>query len=228
MDSFSGFDAAAVSILKQLPDFDASSYAAQKTLLTEGLRRPGAALIAAVAESLPLPLRVDPRASVSPLHNDLRFAPAGAPKYKDHLLLTTWQGSDKKNSPTLWLRIDASGVGFASGVMFTPSLRERWRNAVSGPAGERLQRALDRLAKRKENNHFDIAGAPLKRVPQPWTEDHPRADLLKMTGFQVRFAEVAPPELLNARLVSWVRKRMMLLLPIHEWIVGELFQGELS
>ncbi len=108
----------------------------------------------------------------------------------------------------------------------TPALKVRWREAVGGPAGERLQRLLDRIGKRKENTHFDIAGAPLKRVPQPWPEDHPRAELLKLTGFQVCFAEASPPELVTPQLVSWVCKRLRLLVPIHEWIVDEAFQGE--
>ena len=90
-------------------------------------------------------LSVVRRSSVSPLHRDLRFAPAGAKRYKDHLLLTTWSGKDKKLSPTLWIRIDSDRIGFASGLGFDPKQRERWRAAVGGEAGARLARAIRKV-----------------------------------------------------------------------------------
>ena len=75
------------------------------------------------------------RGSVSPLHRDLRFAPEGAPRYKDHLLLTAWEGADKRTAPMFWIRVDAHRAGFASGIGFTPESRDRWRDAVGGDAG---------------------------------------------------------------------------------------------
>jgi hypothetical protein len=38
----------------------------------------------------------------------------------------------------------------------------------------------------------DVAGAPLKRIPSPWDANHPRADLLRMNSFQIRFREKLP------------------------------------
>jgi len=128
--SFTGFDPAAIALLDRLPGMTSDEYAAHKGELSAGVTRPGAALIATVADRLDADLTATPRSSVSPLHRDLRFAPEGAARYKDHLLLTTWEGADKKASPMFWLRVDATRVGYASGIGFTPVIRERWRAAV--------------------------------------------------------------------------------------------------
>jgi hypothetical protein len=100
-----------------------------------------------VAERLGTGLTVVPRSSVSPLPTDLSFATPGASRYKGHLLLTTWHGVDKKAAPTLWIRIDVTSVGFASGLPFTLDIRDRWRRAIAGPRGTLLARSIDALLK---------------------------------------------------------------------------------
>jgi len=217
--TFGGFDLAAVALLGRLPDMTAEEYAAHKATLTAGLTRPGGDLIADVAASLDADLTVVSRSSVSPLHRDLRFAPEGAPRYKDHLLLTTWEGADKRTSPTLWIRLDAERVGFASGIGFDPSTRERWRSAVSGRAGEELADELDRLV---ADRAADVAGEQVKKVPAPFDGDHPRAELLRHTGFQVRFVEPLPATIAAPGFVDWCVVRLDALLPVHRWMRDRL------
>lgn len=222
--TFRGFDRGAVELLRKLPDWDADAYAAQKTRLKDGLVEPGGELIDAVARALDADLTVARRSSVSPLHRDLRFAPAGAARYKDHLLLTTWHGAGKKFSPTLWIRIDADRVGFASGLAFDPRQRDRWREAVGGIAGEALGRAIRKLESAGKKHFVEVAGDALKKVPEPWPADHPRADLLRMKGFQIRFAEPLPGNLEKPAFAGWCELRLRRLLPIHEWLVSEVAQ----
>jgi hypothetical protein len=217
--SFTGFDPAAVALLAALPGWDADAYATHKQQLAEGLTAPGGALVAEVAELLDADLTVVPRQSVSPLHRDLRFAPAGAARYKDHLLLTTWEGDDKKTSPTLWIRIDADRVGFASGIGFTPAVRERWRAAVGGDAGRILATEVARLVTRRG---AEVAGDQLKTVPAPFAADHARADLLRRTGFQVRFLDDLPRSLDRPAFAPWCAERLRALLPVHRWLVANL------
>lgn len=223
--TFTGFDPAAVALLPQLPQLDASDYDGVKDQLASGLRAPGAALMEAVAVQLGPKLTVG-RASVSPLHRDLRFAKAGTPRYKDHLLLTTWEGKDRKTSPMLWLRIDAESVGFASGVMFTPATRERWRNAVGADSGATLAKHLAALEKKHRRHGFDIAGDQLARVPKPWPADHERADLLRRTGFQVRFMEPHPKRIDTPAFAAWCTQRLGELWPVHRWLVDHVAEGK--
>lgn len=229
---FAGFDEGCVALLAELPGYDTDRYATEKARLTDGLVRPGFDLVADLVERVsgvaadattadaPVPpLTVTRRGSVSPLHRDLRFAPAGSPRYKDHLLLTAWAGSDKRTAPTLWLRVDAEAVGFASGIGFTPAARQRWRSAVGGDAGVGLAEALDRLCAERD---AEIAGDQVKRVPAPFSGDHPRADLLRRTGFQVRFIEPLPAVVGEPAFVDWCLDRWTALLPVHHWLVGHV------
>ena len=142
---FTGFDPATVALLAELPDWDADQYSTRKAELAAGVTKPGLALIEDVAGRLDADLTVTSRSSVSPLHRDLRFAPEGSPRYKDHLLLTAWQGADKRTSPTLWIRIDSERAGFASGIGFTPEIRDRWRSTIGSHDGADLTVILDHL-----------------------------------------------------------------------------------
>ncbi len=217
--SFTGFDPAAIALLDRLPGMTSDEYAAHKGELSAGVTRPGAALIATVADRLDADLTATPRSSVSPLHRDLRFAPEGAARYKDHLLLTTWEGADKKASPMFWLRVDATRVGYASGIGFTPVIRERWRAAVGGDAGAALDAELDRL---RSERAAAVAGDQVKKVPAPFDADHPRADLLRHTGFQVRFVEPLPDSVGTPGFAEWCTDRLAALLPVHRWLTTNL------
>jgi len=219
---FAGFERSALQQLEHLPSLDAAGYARHREALSRGLVAPARALIGEVALDLDAPLTTA-RGSVSPLHTDLRFAPAGAPRYKDHLLLTTWHGPDKKTGATLWIRVDSSSVGFASGVAFTPAIRERWRAAVGGAGGVRFASLLDELRKRHARHQVEVAGDTLRRVPPPWTDEHPRAELLRKTGFQVRFRIPLPREAVRPDFAAWCAEHLSELLPTHRWLVKHLF-----
>jgi uncharacterized protein (DUF2461 family) len=224
--TFSGFDRKAVELLRTLPGLSAEAYAAQRELLTEGLIKPGGELIELLARHLDVAGTAAARCSVSPLHTDLRFAPAGSPRYKDHLLLTAWHGPDKKTGVTLWVRLDADTVGFASGVVFTPEARDRWRRGVASEAGQALVESLARLQQAHREHRFEMLGELLKRPPPPWDELHPRAELLRRTAFQLRFSEALPGELVEQpELAGWCTRRLEELLPVHRWLVEQLATG---
>ncbi len=224
--SFDGFDPARVQQLAELPGYDPERYRAASDALTRGVREPAAALVEHLAAAFEPALTVVRRSSVSPLHTDLRFAKPGAARYKDHLLLTAWHGRDKKFAPTLWLRIDAESVGFASGMMFTPAARRRFRAAVAGDSGKVLSAALAKLEKRHQRHAFELAGERLKKVPKPWTEDHARAELLRLNGLQVRFRESLPKNVGTAAFAAWCEKRWREVWPVHTWLVEEVARDE--
>lgn len=204
----------------------AAEYETLKPNLAAGLVEPAGAFIEQVAASLDEPLTVVRRSSVSPLHADLRFAKPGAPRYKDHLLLTAWRGPDKKASPILWIRLDAASVGFASGAALLGDQKEHFRDAVAGARGKALDAALGTLRRKHARHAFDVAGEQLKRVPRPWSADHERAGLLRLTSFQVRFREAAPRLVAQPGFVAWCAERLQQLMPVHRWLVRELLGGD--
>ena len=220
--NFAGFDRTAVQKLRELPTWGPREFATERARLADGINEPGAALIGAVAASIDTELTVVKRSSVSPLHRDLRFAPAGSARYKDHLLLTTWLGRDKKISPTLWIRIDSDHVGFASGMAFDSQWRGRWRDAVGGRRGEALGRAIKKIQRAEKAHDVEVAGQSQKRVPPPWDSSHAREDLLRMNSFQIRFREPLPRCIEKPEFARWCTSRLKRLLPVHHWLVSEL------
>ncbi|MEM9515532.1 MAG: DUF2461 family protein [Actinomycetota bacterium] len=217
--SFAGFDPTTLALLAELPGWDSDRYDAHRHQLKTGVSTPGRELITAVADHLPAELTVSGRASVSPLHRDLRFAAAGSPRYKDHLLLTTWHGADKRVGATLWLRIDASRVGFASGISLDGDHRDRWRAAIGDERGAALTDAIDTIV---ASTDADVAGEQLTRVPRPYPPDHPRADLLRHKGIQVRYTAPLPDTVGSAEFGPWCAERLGRLLPIHRWFVEHI------
>lgn len=217
--AFSGFDRAAVALLDELPSWSPDEFTAHKRQLHDGISLPGRALITDLAARLDADLTVEQRKSISPLHRDLRFAPAGSGRYKDHLLLTAWEGADKRTSPTLWIRIDARRAGFAGGLAFTPALRERWRAAGGGKNGATLATELDRLVERRR---AEIAGERTKNVPAPYEADHPPAELLRLTGFQVRFTYELSDTISSPDFADWCAERLGELLPVHRRLLAHI------
>jgi hypothetical protein len=224
--TFRGFDPKSLRLLETLPALGAAEYESLKLDLAAGIVGPAGAFIEEVAASLGEPLTVARRSSVSPLHADLRFAKPGAPRYKDHLLLTAWQGPDKKASPILWIRLDSTSVGFASGAALLGDPREKFRNAVAGARGKALDAALTGLRRKHARHALEVAGEQLKNVPRPWPADHERADLLRLTSFQVRFQEAVPRIIAQPGFVAWCAERLQELMPVHRWLVRELLGGD--
>lgn len=223
--TFRGFDPKSLRLLETLPTLSAAEYETLKPNLAAGIVEPAGAFIEEVAASLDEPLTVVRRSSVSPLHADLRFAKPGAPRYKNHLLLTVWRGPDKKTSPNLWIRLGSTSVGFASGAALLGNQREQFRGAVAGARGKALDAALTTLRRHHARHAFEVAGEQLKNVPRPWSDDHERADLLRLTSFQVRFQEAAPRVVAQPGFVAWCAERLQELMPVHRWLVRELLGG---
>ena len=224
--TFEGFDSASLAILAQLPSWSREDYAEGKADLKKGLLDPAVGLVVAVAEQLSeavgSELTVSPKigGSVSPMNRDLRFAKDKSVLYKDAVMLTTWDGADKKSSPMFWIRLAHDSVGFASGIGFDKTTRELWRKAVADDAsGSALVTALEPL---QRHATYDLDGATLKNAPKPWGNDHPRADLLRHTAMQVRWHEPTPPTATLPRFTTFCVERLTELVPIHLWLKEHL------
>ena len=154
--------------------------------------------------------------SIAPINNDLRFNPEASP-YKDHLLFKFWEGPNKKTAPMLWVRMSPSdGIGFASGIAITNL--DCWREAIDSH-GAPLAEELAVLAKKQK---ADIAGEGLKKVPKPYAEDHPRGDLLRHKGFQVRFITKTPKSITTAAFADFCATELERVSAVHHWLVKHL------
>ena len=219
---FSGFSSDALGLLEALPLGDPDWYAEHKPEVTAKLIDPARLLV----EDLGTRLRADlspgieaqPKVnrSISPLNEDLRFAP-NKPPYRDYLMVNCWDGAPKKFAPTVRVRIHPEGIGFGGGAAFDKDGLQRWREAVADDrAGTALEAALAPLWKLPG---ADIAGQALKRVPAPYEAEHPRADLLKHKMIQARWQEPVPAEFEDAAFVDWCLERLLRFEALHHWLL---------
>ena len=218
--TFDGFSKEGLSFLTTLRSKDKAWFDANRKIYEAEVVAPtkafvvdlGEALAAAISPSIVAQPKTN--GSISPINNDVRFSKDKSP-YKDHLLLKFWEGTDKKMSPTLYVRLGEESVGFATGAMFGSV--DRWRELIDDDGTGRM--LADALAELGRDRDLDIAGQGLKRVPKPYAEDHPRGDLLKHKGFQARWPETTPSQVHSAAFVGWCVARLSSCAPIHRWLV---------
>ncbi len=223
-DTFSGFPREGLEFLTTLGTKDKAWFDENRKTYEQSVVAPTKAFVQAVGERLVEEISLGfvavpkTNGSISPINNDLRFSPDRAP-YKDHLLLRFWDGPDKKAAPALWLRISENDVGFASGASIA-SL-DRWRELVADDTtGGELDRILTALGK---GRRLDIAGQEYKKVPKPYDEDHPRADLLRHKhGLQARWVEPTPASASKASFVDWCMRRLNAGRDLHHWFMSNL------
>ncbi len=221
---FTGFPAEGLSFLDELGRQDKAWFDANRKTYDQHVVAPTKAFVTAMGERLAdgfapgITALAKTNGSIAPINNDLRFSPDKSP-YKDHLMLRFWEGPDKKTAPTLMLRIGREDIGYAIGVAL-PSV-ERWRELIDDDGtGAALADALTKLGKGRS---VDVAGQDYKKVPKPYPEDHPRADLLRHKGgFQARWLEPTPKSINNARFVDHCMKRLEHCAEVHRWMVTNL------
>tara|TARA_R110000868_G_scaffold69764_10_gene205552 strand:- start:42388 stop:43053 length:666 start_codon:yes stop_codon:yes gene_type:complete len=123
------------------------------------------------------------------LERDEKFA-RGEPPYKPHLHMM-WSAPDEDAQPLGWfLRIELDRIRVGAGYMkFEGAALERWRAALAGKRGDRIDDAVGALMAQGCN----LRAPSLKRVPAPYSETHPRGPLLRHKGLTI-WADLPHPE----------------------------------
>jgi len=224
MSTFTGFSKDGLEFLTTLGTKDKAWFDANRTTYDTEVVPPAKAFVTAMG--LTLGERISPaieaqpktNGSIAPINNDLRFSPNASP-YKDHLMFRFWEGPTKKIAPTLMVRVSPKeGVGFASGIMLADI--DLWREKI---ADDKTGTAFaTELAKIVKSTKAEVVGEGLKKVPKPYADDHPRGDLLRHKGFQVRFSEKTPSSISSPSFVDWCVDRLAKMADVHRWLVENL------
>ena len=144
-------------------------------------------------------------------YRDVRFSKDKTP-YKTRQYAVVHTGDQG-----LYLGIDAQGLHLGGG-MFQPSTDQvrRLRTAIAEAPGAELSKVLTALRKKG----YEVGGDQLKRVPKPWDDTHPRAELLKHKSL-ISWVDHAPAEWLHTpKAKAEVVKAWKALTPLNAWLAA--------
>src|SRR5947209_7719501 len=151
------------------------------------------------------------------IQRDTRFARDREP-YKTNVSadLPLRAEGDRHGRPGLYVSFGLEQEEVAIGSWhLPPEVLGRYRAAVDdAKRGPELQRLVDALL---ADGFQLISMETLKRVPPPYPQDHPRADLLKRKGIA---AYVCPPDGLAAtpELLDWAVDKLTRAEPLASWL----------
>jgi uncharacterized protein (TIGR02453 family) len=143
-------------------------------------------------------------------YRDVRFSKDKTP-YKTRQYAVIHHGG-----AALYLGIDAQGLHLGGGV-FQPDRDQvlRMRNAI---ADDRSGAALTTVLAALSRGGYQLGGDQLKRVPKPWDDTHPRADLLRHKSL-ISWVDHKPAAWLHTpRAKDRVVKAWTALAPLNAWL----------
>jgi len=147
-------------------------------------------------------------------NRDIRFSKDKSP-YKTNIAADVGMGARGG-----YLSLDARGFTVATGrYMMSPEEIAKFRKKVAadGP-GAQLAAIVSTLRK----SGYDIGGEELKRVPPPWPQDHPRAELLRRKSLYVWKNYGLKPWLGSSSARRYVVKTWSDAQPLNDWFKKNL------
>lgn len=137
-------------------------FEAHRRQYEEEVKRPMVALLA------DLEAEFGPARRISRPNRDIRFSADRSP-YKLNIYADVERGG--------YVALDAEGLVAAGGRYMVDDMQlKRLREAV---AADRSGKDLTTIVSELRKRGYDVEGQELKRVPSPYPQDHPRADLLR-------------------------------------------------
>jgi uncharacterized protein (TIGR02453 family) len=213
---FSGFERGAPQFLAELAgEMNREWFEANKPRFVELWVMPMNALLAEVAARL-AKVYAPQKLGAPKLfrqHRDTRFSKDKSP-YKTHVsgLISTRQGC---TAIYMHFGIESEFVGAGTYYFEAPQL-PRWRKLV---AADKTGKELAKLVHKLRAAGYHVGGHDdYKRVPKPYADDHPRAELLKLRGLTVGFPPI-PRGLFHRReLVDWLVGHATTAAPLVGWL----------
>lgn len=221
MGEFQGFPRGGAAFFAELAKKqDREWFKANKARYEELWEEPMKALLADLQAKLAktFPGVADVKPKVMRIYRDTRFAKDKSP-FKTNIGATLALSKDVR-APAFYVHGDAKTHFVACGAwtMEAPVLA-RFRAAVAGDDGEAFAASLKKLLAKG----FDVHSHDrLKRVPAPWPQDHPRAELLKEKGFAIGYPKVPAALPASPEYVAWIVTQSRAAAPVLEWLESAL------
>ncbi|HEY1292651.1 MAG TPA: DUF2461 domain-containing protein [Chloroflexota bacterium] len=228
VEQFAGFSDEAIQFLLELQAEQSRVwFKAHQDDYERLCRRPLELLMSELQERLAdvYPHIVDVEPHIFRIQRDTRFSKDKLP-YKTNLaanmaIRPPSEGEDQHTTPGLYLSfgLDGEYVGIGAWHMEPPMVL-RYRSLVDDA---RTGAALGRIVTKLQREGWHLGSMDeLKRVPPPYAQDHPRADLLKRKGLA---ASIQPAEGVSATpaLLDWAEARFRDASPMINWLDRYLF-----
>ncbi len=154
--------------------------------------------------------------SIFRVNRDIRFSKDKTP-YKDHIDLWFWEGQRKTAVSGFFLRITSTSVHLGAGSHgFSKEALASYRKAL---LDEKAAKSLASLARRLTRAGYAIGGKTYKKVPRGFAGSAPAQELALHSAFWVAAQRRSPPELGNAKFVTYCMREWKKLAPVHRWLI---------
>jgi len=228
--TFEGFSRDALQFLVDLAlNNDRNWFQPRKAEYERLLKEPLEALIADLAIELDrrdVPLQADPKKSPFRIYRDTRFAKDKSP-YKTHVAASfPWVGAGEATSDGEserhgggYFHFSPQGTYMGGGMWHPEPVRlAAFRRAVDKDT-ERTLAVINEPGFVARFKHLSSDGESLKRVPQGYPADHPRAELLKMKN--VTFGrELTEKEALSPQLPRILAEDFAAAVPVMRFLAS--------
>jgi uncharacterized protein (TIGR02453 family) len=215
---FPGFPPEAMRFLGDLRDHnDRDWFTAHRQIYDQAIKGPAEVLLACLEPALAELSGGPVGGKIFRIHRDVRFSKDKRP-YNAHLHIAfpakAGAGGVSACGYFFGLEPDRAVLG-AGGFDFAGPVLDAYRAAVADEAtGAALERTLHKLAEAD----LRIEGAELKRTPQPYAQDHPRAALLRRKGLHV-WRDITEPQVITSeRLLPEALATFEALAPLVQWL----------
>ena len=152
-------------------------------------------------------------------YRDVRFSKDKSP-YKTRQYAVVHLGGEHGTPGIrgLYVGIDADGLHLGGGLyQASTEQARRMRTAIDEDiTGRELRKILDTLLRKG----FELAGEQLKRVPKPWDDSHPRADLLRYKALTASIHHPPDPWVHTGKAKAEVVRGWKALRPLNEWMAS--------
>jgi uncharacterized protein (TIGR02453 family) len=218
---FPGFPPQAMRFLADLRDNnDRGWFTAHRQTYEQAIRGPAESFLACLEPALASLTGGPVTGKIFRIHRDVRFSKDKRP-YNAHLHIA-FPARGRAGGVTAcgyFFALEPERVLLgAGGFDFSGPVLDAYRAAAADPAkGAALERILARLAKAG----LRIEGAELKRAPQPYAQDHPRAALLRRKGLNAWRDLTDPAVITGDRLFAETLATFETLAPLVKWL-GDL------
>ena len=215
---FPGFPPEAMGFLADLRDHnDRDWFTAHRRTYDQAIKGPAEALLACLEPALASLTGASVTGKIFRIHRDVRFSKDKRP-YNAHLHIAfaARGGAGGITACGYFFGLEPERVRLgAGGFDFAGPVLDAYRAAAADEAkGAALERMLDKLAKAG----LQVEGSELKRTPQPYAQDHPRAGLLRRKGLHV-WRDIRDPAVISSdRLFTETMATFETLSPLVKWL----------